>query len=149
MLTILVDLVGIVIIFRLILLRKQQILLGLKSITGGNNGNLITPCISPNGTLTYVDLTFKPSENKFTVYELGNQISNTTVEPDYWSGENGGKQILEDTSLNFELGRWFGGGNGTENYTKFSIYNMKFYNRSLSPEEIKENYTKTTAYHNN
>ena len=114
----------------------------------GNNGNLISPSIYKNREICYLDLTFIPSDNKFIIYKNGNYSEKTVVSPEYWNGTNGGKQIFEDSNINFYLGKWFGG-IGIWNYTKFTLYNIKLYNRSLSPEEIKENYAKTTAYHNN
>ena len=113
-----------------------------------NNGNLISPSIFKNNEVCYLDLTFTPSENKFILYKDGKHIDETIVLSEYWNGTDGGKQIFEDSTINFYLGKWFGGV-GAWDYTKFTLYNTKLYNRSLSPEEIKENYTKTTAYHNN
>ena len=115
-------------------------------IDEGSYGNLLTPCKCIEGNLCFIDLTFISNQNKFIIYQNGNYIAETTVDSEYWSGINGGKQILEDANLSFYLGRWLG---YNWNYTKCTIYNLKLYNRSLSPEEIKENYTKTTAYHNN
>ena len=115
-------------------------------IDEGSYGNLLAPCKCIEGNLCFIDLTFISDQNKFIIYQNGNYIAETTVDSEYWSGINGGKQILEDTNLNFYLGRWLG---YNWNYTRCTIYNLKLYNRSLSPEEIKENYTKTTAYHNN
>lgn len=111
-----------------------------------NNGNLITPCLCKTGEATYIDLTFEPKENKFIIYQNGNKIDETFVENEYWIGKDGGKQILEDSSINCYVGKWFGGV-GKWNYTKCLIYNMKFYNRGLSQKEIESNYAKTMAYH--
>lgn len=114
-----------------------------------NNGNLVSPSIFKNNEICYLDLTFTPSENKFIIYKDGIYVDETVVSTDYWNGTGGGKKILEDSDINFYIGKWFGGAGGIWNYTKGTIYNLKLYNRFLSPEEIKENYTKTTAYHNN
>ena len=111
-----------------------------------NNGNLITPVICKQGEVCYIDLTFEPKENKFVIYQNGNKIDETFVENEYWIGKDGGKQILEDSSINCYVGKWFGGV-GKWNYTKCLIYNMKFYNRGLSQKEIESNYAKTMAYH--
>ena len=114
-----------------------------------NNGILVSPSIFKNNEISYLDLTFTPSENKFIIYKDGIYVDETVVSTDYWNGTGGGKKILEDSDINFYIGKWFGGVVGMWYYTKGTIYNLKLYNRSLSPEEIKKNYTKTTAYHNN
>ena len=43
-----------------------------------------------------------------------------------------------------------GGSNDTrrENYSKFDLYSCRLYTRVLSDDEIVQNYTATTNYHN-
>ena len=111
-----------------------------------NNGNLVTSCLCESGNICYIDLTFEPAENKFVIYQNGIKFDETNVDNEYWNGTGGGKQILEDNSINCYVGKWFGGV-GKWNYTKCLIFNMKLYNRALSLEEIENNYKKTVAYH--
>lgn len=94
----------------------------------------------------YLDLTYIPSQNTFMVYKDGEFLCKTIVDKSYWNGNEGGRQIFEDTYINSYIGRWYGG-EGKWYYTKANIYNMKLYNRALSQEEIQNNYVKTIAYH--
>ncbi len=113
-----------------------------------NYGNLRSSVVCEFNKICYMDITFIPNELKFIIYVDGKKADETIVDENYWNGENGGKQIFEDTSINCYIGKWYGG-TSKWNYTKANIYNMKLYNRYLTEEEIEDNYMKTIAYHNN
>lgn len=112
-----------------------------------DNGILCSKYIWKVSQKCYCDLTFDPIENKFILYNDGKKVDETYVDEGYWHGKNGGRQIFEDDSIDCYVGRWFGG-TGKWHYKKIYIYNMKLYNKYLTPEEIEENYIKTMAYHN-
>ncbi len=117
---------------------------------GNNNGNLLVKCDYTMGTVGYYDLTFDPNENIFILYDKGQEVARTTADFNYWHGENGGKQILEDDTIKCYVGRAYGGtpqGTNQWSYSKIDLYNLKLYNKKLSQDEIMENYMKTIAYH--
>ena len=99
------------------------------------------------GEEVYVDLTFDSATNTFTIYQNGEYLDSTTTDNNYWWGENGGKQVFEDDSISCYLGRAFGGTQMTWYYSKPTIYSLRLYNNPLTETQIKENYEKTTSYH--
>ena len=116
-----------------------------------NNGLLVIPLSYDLGDITYFDLTFDANNNEFKLYRNNELVDSDIVNESYWSGENGGKQIFEDSSINCYLGRAYGGvGGPNENdwiYSKLTIYSLRLYNRPLSESELESNYYKTLAAH--
>ena len=117
----------------------------------GSNGNLNIPCSYILGDTAYFDLTFDAENNEFKLYKNNELVDSDTVNPDYWNGENGGKQIFEDDTISCYIGRVYRGNGGSEigewNYSKITIYSLRLYNRSLNESELKSNYDKTVAAH--
>ena len=76
--------------------------------------------------------------------------SGDIVDEEYWHGEDGGRQIFEDDTISCYLGRGYAGGThgNSWNYSKFTVYSLRLYNRPLNEEELKSNYDKTIAEHN-
>ena len=115
-----------------------------------NNGMLIIPCSYIFGEIAYFDLTFDAEKNEFKLYKNNEFVDSDIVDEEYWHGENGGKQIFEDDTISCYLGRGYAGGThgNSWNYSKFTVYSLRLYNRPLNEEELKSNYDKTTAEHN-
>ena len=112
---------------------------------GVNNGLLDVPCTYTLGEIGYFDVTFEPEKNQFSVYQDGSLLGTTIVNENYWHGENGGKQIFEDDTINCYIGMGYGTDLGC---IQAEIYSLRLYNRSLTSQEVKDNYEATTAYHN-
>ena len=112
-----------------------------------NNGNLQVPCLYELGQTAYFDLTFDAETNEFKLYKNNELVDSDTVNPNYWSGANGGKQIFEDDTISCYLGRGFGGAEGIWKYGKLTMYSLRLYNRPLNESELKSNYDKTIAAH--
>lgn len=70
-----------------------------------NNGNLTIPCSYTNGEIAYIDLTFDAENNEFKFYKENTLIDSDIVNEEYWHGQNGGQQILEDDTIPCYLGR--------------------------------------------
>ena len=116
----------------------------------GTYGNLIVPCSYTFGDTAYFDLTFDAETNEFRLYKNNELVGLDTVNPDYWSGVNGGKQIFEDDTIFCYLGRFFGtGSDGVDGWHcgKLTIYSLRLYNRPLNESELTNNYDKTIAAH--
>ena len=117
----------------------------------GNNGSLGIPCPYSLGDKAYFDLTFDAEKNEFKLYKDSKLVDSDKVNPDYWHGENGGQQIMEEDSIYCYLGRYFGNDANDENmgwhFTKITIYSLRLYNRPLNENELKNNYDKTIAAH--
>ena len=109
-----------------------------------NNGILDAPCTYTLGEIGYFDVTFDPEKNQFVVYQDGSLMGTTVVNENYWHGENGGKQIFEDDTINCYIGRGYG---ADLEYVQAEVYSLRLYNRSLTSQEVKDNYEATTAYH--
>ena len=117
-----------------------------------NAGFLAVPCSYILGDVVYFDLTFDAEKNEFKLYKDSKLVDSDKVNPDYWHGENGGQQIMEDDSIYCYLGRYFGNdASQDENMgwhsTKITIYSLRLYNRPLNENELKNNYDKTLAAH--
>ena len=112
-----------------------------------NNGNLQVPCLYELGQTVYFDLTFDAETNEFNLYKNNELVDSDTVNPNYWSGANGGKQIFEDDTISCYLGRGFGSNEDIWQYGKLTMYSLRLYNRPLSESELKSNYDKTIAAH--
>ena len=117
-----------------------------------NNGNLAIPLTYTNGEIAYIDLTFDAEKNEFKLYKENELIDSDIVNEEYWHGENGGQQILEDDEIPCYLGRAYIGsastsGDGYWTFGKITIYSLRLYNRALNEEELKNNYDKTIAAH--
>ena len=114
------------------------------------NGNLNIPCLYSLGELAYFDLTFDAEKNEFKLYKNNEFVDSDVVNEEYWHGENGGQQIMQDDSIPCYLGRAASGdanGNVDWRYGKMTIYSLRLYNRPLSESELKSNYDKTIAAH--
>ena len=116
-----------------------------------NNGNLNIPCSYSVGDVAYYDLTFDAEKNEFKLYENNKCIDSDIVNKEYWNGENGGQQIMEDNNISCYIGRAYTGdidgiGSSWKN-GKLTLYSLRLYNRPLSESELKSNYDKTIAAH--
>ena len=119
-----------------------------------NNGILDIYCSYTLGDTAYFDLTFDAENNEFKLYKNNELVDSDIVNPDYWNGENGGKQIFEDNEIFCYLGRAYGGVLVDEDdmikqwiYGKLTMYSLRLYNRPLNESELKSNYDKTIAAH--
>ena len=114
-----------------------------------NNGVLRVQCLYKFGETSYFDLTFDAEKDEFKLYKNNKFVDSSTVNEEYWKGENGGKQILEDDSIFCYIGRGVvaNSGNYSPEYNKVTIYSLRLYNRPLNESELKSNYDKTIAAH--
>ena len=112
---------------------------------GGNNGILSVGCSYTLGNIAYFDLTFDAEKNEFKLYKDNEFIDSDVVDSEYWHGENGGKQIMEDNSIPCYIGRSISINEYV--YCKTTIYSLRLYNRPLNESELKNNYDKTIAAH--
>ena len=117
-----------------------------------NNANLNIQCNRKLGNIEYYDLIFDANTNEFKLYQNNKFVDSDIVNEQYWHGENGGKQIMEDNNIFCYLGRVYrddetGSGNFSWSYSKLTIYSLRLYNRPLNESELKSNYDKTIAAH--
>lgn len=91
----------------------------------------------------YIAMTVNLNTNIITLYQDGDFIGSTQCS-DKWL-RNGS---LTDNTVPFTIGLLTEGDVYSEKYSKMSLYSCRLYNKVLDEKEIKENYNKTTAYHN-
>lgn len=105
----------------------------------------------------YLDLVFDASSLQYKIYINGKFIDSTTVNKTYWIADEdetgdwsgfGGIDILQDSTLPYKIGTYFGGSPGRWWYYKYDLFCTRLYNRPLSESELLANYTATTSYHN-
>ena len=96
---------------------------------------------STNGS--YITMSVNLKTDTITLYQDGNIIG-STICSDEWLRSGG----LTDNNIPFIIGMMVSGATYGEFYTKMSLYACRLYNKVLTDDEVKENYSKTVAYHN-
>lgn len=95
---------------------------------------------------TYISLVFDGLNNKETVYINGEKKDSVEIGEEYW------KSFLSNMDKyhwdKICVGRGNMDGNRKMHYTEMNCYTMRIYSKTLSDDEIKENYKMSVAYHN-
>ena len=81
----------------------------------------------------------------FYIYVNGEKhIDNGWISYDYWVGF---LNTIKNSKLNcLDIGRCQMGDKRSWNYLIGDVYTLRLYNRSLTDEEVMENYNKTVSY---
>lgn len=87
-------------------------------------------------------ITFRHSDNTYSVYDNGTLIKREVLNNEYW--ENFKLNELPTIEY-FQIGK--GTWNNITNYFCGEVYSIRIYNKCLQEEEVKSNYQATKAYH--
>ena len=91
----------------------------------------------------YLTMTADIKNNIITLYWNGDIVGATTCSHQ-WMIDGG----LTDNTIPFTIGLQVGGDSYQEVYSQIDIYACRLYNKVLTIDEVKDNYTKTVDYHN-
>lgn len=89
----------------------------------------------------YITCTADLDTNTLKIYWNGEYVDETKVEHSWMIG--GG---LDEKNIPFVIGFQTGGDEYSEAFSKMNIYACRLYNKVLTSDEVKNNYTKTVEY---